>query len=977
MRWSWLRLSVTLAIAWACLPGALADDGKLAQAKELVEQQDYAAAQQVLLEIDEMKLTAEEREEVNALLGRLPEMIQGALKAEQDLNDADKAYAEAQWGEAERLYTVVTNNQYAKPVLKMAARQQLQRIEEKRELADASAPASPAGPVTTEQMKPTPTEQPNPMVEAPIGTPVTPRRATLLEEMQRRESLLWQRAMARMRDAARNARESASKGNFDDARQYAERALQAVEAARAYAEPAAKYEAARADANALIAEINEAARRAAVSKAQESRSAVAERIRQRREEQERRKRETIEQLFNTARQLVEEQRYSEAAETVKQILLLDPSNEEARYKLSVYDELASRSLQEDIESEYRRMMRDALVQAEQTKIPYYQDVLYPKNWLEITAKRQAAELGLGAASEDAELNRRLAETVPDVTFQQMPLDQVVDYMTDLKNVNITVEWEDLARSGIDRDKPISLQLKNVSYGTLLREVLAQTSSNVAVGFAVRDGLLRIATQERLDQDKYILVYDIRDLLVNIPKFTNAPKFNLGEITQQLRRQTGNDVDNPFREPSAREGARIDGEQDEQAVVYMDMIRDMVKPDSWQSRGGEGALRELNGQLIVYNTSDAHREVADLLNQLRKTRALQIALESRFLTVTSNFLEEIGIDLDFVFNIGNAGYDRAFSPTSGGGITDPFTGANVLVPRQFSRSGTLPGTPPFGTPITQNNVLQPFSNAGFVPGRSGGSGISNATPLPMQQGSLAITDPTGISTGIPGSIAQQAGFSPGLNIAGSYLDNLQVDFLIRATQANRRSSIVQAPRLMMFNGQRAFVAISRTRTYIASVSPVVAEGAVGFQPQPQPLPSGNVLDVEGTISADRRYVAVTIRATFAADPSFERFEVQRASGNSPGLFLLLPDQQAQNINTTVSVPDGGTVLIGGLKQVGEVQVDAGVPILSKIPILKRAFTNTSTVKDAQTLLILLKAKILIQEEAEEEAFPTLDLTGVGA
>ena len=77
-----------------------------------------------------------------------------------------------------------------------------------------------------------------------------------------------------------------------------------------------------------------------------------------------------------------------------------------------------------------------------------------------------------------------------------------------------------------------------------------------------------------------------------------------------------------------------------------------------------------------------------------------------------------------------------------------------------------------------------------------------------------------------------------------------------------------------------------------------------------------------------------------------------------------------IRTTVSVPDGGTVLLGGLKQVGEVEIEAGVPILSKIPILKRAFTNSTMVEDTQTLLILLKAKILIQKEAEEEAFPTL-------
>ena len=91
---------------------------------------------------------------------------------------------------------------------------------------------------------------------------------------------------------------------------------------------------------------------------------------------------------------------------------------------------------------------------------------------------------------------------------------------------------------------------------------------------------------------------------------------------------------------------------------------------------------------------------------------------------------------------------------------------------------------------------------------------------------------------------------------------------------------------------------------------------------------------------------------------------------PGIFVMLLDQTFSHVETTVSIPDGGTVLLGGVKQVGEVELEAGVPIRSKIPVLKRAFSNTTTVKDTRTLLILMKAKIIIQREAEAEAFPSL-------
>lgn len=74
--------------------------------------------------------------------------------------------------------------------------------------------------------------------------------------------------------------------------------------------------------------------------------------------------------------------------------------------------------------------------------------------------------------------------------------------------------------------------------------------------------------------------------------------------------------------------------------------------------------------------------------------------------------------------------------------------------------------------------------------------------------------------------------------------------------------------MMFNGQRANVVINRTRSYVSSVTANVAEGAVGVQPIVAAIASGTVLDVEGTISADRKYVTLTVRTSLAQEPAFE-------------------------------------------------------------------------------------------------------------
>ncbi len=978
-----LRFSSGLAllVGLMLIPAALAEDEQLQKAKELFNRQDYMAAQEALLEVDPEQLTEEEAQAYEQLLKVLPQAIQASKKAEQDMADANKAYEEGRWKEADALYMRVIDNEYARAAMCEEARAQKQRIAEKLELAEAARPAGPvAGQPPAEPERPPvqperPKVQPEKEEPGAVPPPPAPRRRTLVDELRARDDLLWQRAEAKMKEAVQKAGEAVAAERFDEARQLADSALQVIEANRAYAQPPARYETARARALELKTSVEQAYSEYSRRKADEQRRDIAEQIRIRQESQDRQRQEKVEQLFNTARQLQKELRFREAAEAMRQLLVIDPANAEARYLLDAYEDFASWDDQKDVRREIGRQTQRVLQEADEVRIPWTQDILYPKNWMEIISRPTRTQVGTVGPGEEFELNRMLESIQPEVNFEELPFDQAIDLLTELNQMNIAVDWEDLAHSGVDRDKPITIRLKEVSLRTVLDELLTQVGGDVPLSFSVGEGLFRIASKEKLDRNKFILVYDIRDLIVSIPRFASSLSNSASGSGGADGGDLGRNSDSLFGSQGSAALRPTDGSAPASREIVeeiMDIVRQTVEPDSWrETGGGDGALRELNGQLIVYNTSEAHQQTRALLAQLREARALMIGVESRFLVVGSNFLEEIGVDLDFVFNSGTAGFDPAFN-AAGAPITDPFTGTQVLIPRQFSQIGVLPAIPAFGQGPMQPQVIpaQPYANAALVPAPGGIIPRGDEwTPIPMQQNSINLADPRSFNTGIPGTFAQQ-GLTPALAIAGSFLDNLQVDFLIRATQATRRSSVVQAPRLMMFNGQRAYVAVTRNRQYVSSVTPSVAEGAVGVQPIPAQATSGTVLDVEGTISADRKYVTITVRTDQADEPDLIPFQVQRASGNSPGIFILLPDQQIATVRTTVSVPDGGTVLLGGLKQVGEVEVDAGVPILSKIPLLKRAFTNTSMVKDTRTLLILLKAKILIQKEAEEEAFPAL-------
>ncbi len=182
-------------------------------------------------------------------------------------------------------------------------------------------------------------------------------------------------------------------------------------------------------------------------------------------------------------------------------------------------------------------------------------------------------------------------------------------------------------------------------------------------------------------------------------------------------------------------------------------------------------------------------------------------------------------------------------------------------------------------------------------------------------------------------------------------------------------------------------VARQVAFISDLEPV--SGGVGFDPTLSVTQSGVVLDVEATVSADKRYVTMTARPSLATlvQPIRSIPQVGAANlGNDGGVggdttqvlsgFIEAPELELTSIRTSVSVPDKGTLLMGGQRLVADIEVEAGVPILSKIPVLNRFFTNTSKVKDERTLLILIKPTIILQEEQEEALWPGLNQDPVG-
>ena len=85
----------------------------------------------------------------------------------------------------------------------------------------------------------------------------------------------------------------------------------------------------------------------------------------------------------------------------------------------------------------------------------------------------------------------------------------------------------------------------------------------------------------------------------------------------------------------------------------------------------------------------------------------------------------------------------------------------------------------------------------------------------------------------------------------------------------------------------------------------------------------------------------------------------------GLTVQQPVIRFFNVGTVVSVPDGGTTLLGGNSSSASGTVSRGVPGLSGIPGVNRLFNNRAIGREDARSTASVTTRILIMSELEEQ------------
>jgi hypothetical protein len=84
---------------------------------------------------------------------------------------------------------------------------------------------------------------------------------------------------------------------------------------------------------------------------------------------------------------------------------------------------------------------------------------------------------------------------------------------------------------------------------------------------------------------------------------------------------------------------------------------------------------------------------------------------------------------------------------------------------------------------------------------------------------------------------------------------------------------------------------------------------------------------------------------------------------PPVFLPVPIATITGVQTSVMVPDGGSVTIGGYSNLSEGRSEFGAPVPGKVPILGRGFRNVGTGRSATSRKIIIKVRVIDLREEE--------------
>ena len=333
---------------------------------------------------------------------------------------------------------------------------------------------------------------------------------------------------------------------------------------------------------------------------------------------------------------------------------------------------------------------------------------------------------------------------------------------------------------------------------------------------------------------------------------------------------------------------------------VDLLKTSVTPSVWIEP--ENGITIRGNTLYITAPPETHRILREFIGSQEQAQNLMVRVDARWLVLEDSFAEEIGVDWTI------DGTQLAFNQPASGFVTE-------------------------------NN------NSNFI-----GSAV---TPLP------------------PTSNQSRSGVSgQGLKLSFGLIGPIQLSAILTAAENNLRGRVLTSPSVTTVNGVRSNVFVGDQSAYISDYEIV----ASNLDPTISVLTTGNSLDVKPFVSADRKYVTMDFQPATSTVRYFTDFiSAPRVISNGPngdGIVtaavnfpIELPNVSVKEAGTTLTIPDRGSVLIGGFGKAADESSSSRVPFLGNIPYLGRLFGHRGRYSDHEKLYLMATITIISYDEQE--------------
>ncbi len=169
-----------------------------------------------------------------------------------------------------------------------------------------------------------------------------------------------------------------------------------------------------------------------------------------------------------------------------------------------------------------------------------------------------------------------------------------------------------------------------------------------------------------------------------------------------------------------------------------------------------------------------------------------------------------------------------------------------------------------------------------------------------------------------------------------LDGTDMDGLIELIQSNTNSRTLASPKLSVVNHQEARIQIGQRLPYsVATTTQTATVQSVQF------LDVGILLTVQPIITDDGNILMTVL-------PKVSGGRITESG---------FPEEETTELSTTILMPDGGGVVIGGLIREEDTQSEARVPGLGKVPVVGKLFSRRTQEHRRNELIIALVTHVL--------------------